>query len=139
MNSSSQSRHTNNSAGATPLDPAQVPSHEIKEAKKLLEQSGADDLARQVTASTAIPPAATPQNEAFARGWGFASYLEMFEASKPVSTVGTRHWLVTNTGPDQWITWDDVDLRVLGTFKTQEEATAHAPRPQPAVAPPPTG
>lgn len=97
-----------------------------EEARRLLEQAGAPDLARQATGESRQPqPETTQRREDFARSWGFTSYLEMFEASKPVSTEGERDWLVTNAGPEKWILWNDEDLQADATYTTLEEAMSN--------------
>jgi hypothetical protein len=110
------------------------------EAKRLLEESGTPDLARQAV-PTAAPAARGTHNDDFAHSWGFASYLEMFEASKPIMTDGDRHWLVSNVGPDRWIAWNDLELSAVGPYAAADQAAAHIPAslsPAPAP-PPPTG
>lgn len=133
-----RSASSKDTAGTTPIDPDRVRGKDVAEAKQLLEQSGAHDLAQQ-TEDSATRPATHPQGAALARQWGFGSYLELFEASKPVATEGSRHWMATNVGPDKWIVWNDGDFNVLGTFKTPEEAAAQVPHPKPQAPPPPTG
>ena len=94
-----------------------------REAQALLETSGSPELARQAVASaTGHRAAPGPQNDDFGKRWGFASYLEIFEASKPLGESDDKHWLVTNVGPDQWIVWNDEDLEVVRTHKSLEEA-----------------
>jgi len=100
-----------------------VSPHTAREAKQLLESAGSPDLAQQATNSaTGHPAAPRPQNDAFGKRWGFASYLEMFEASQPLGESDEKHWLVTNVGPEQWTVWNDEDLEVVHTFKTLDEA-----------------
>jgi len=100
-----------------------VSPHAAREANQLLERAGSPDLAKQATASATRHPAALrPQNDAFGKRWGFISYLEMFEASKPLGESDGKHWLVTNVGREQWIVWNDEDLEVAHTFQSLEEA-----------------
>jgi hypothetical protein len=96
-----------------------------EEARSLLEIAGAPELAKQAVASSAGHPAKpAPDNDAFGKRFGFGSYLEMFEASKPLGISGDKHWLVTNVGPEQWIVWNEEDLQLVHTFKSFEEAKA---------------
>jgi len=100
-----------------------VPPHAAREAKKLLETAGSPELAKQAANSAAGHPAApTPANDTFAKRWSFASYLELFEASKSLGESEGKHWLVTNVGPEEWIVWNEQELRVVHTCKSLEEA-----------------
>jgi hypothetical protein len=121
-------------------------SPEEQEAKTLLEKAGAPDLARQaVVSSCGAAAQPTEANDRFAHQWGFASYLEMFEASRPVAEADTadggQHWFVTNVvGSDRWILWNDQELKAEGVYASQQEAAAHTPRaPSSPAPPPPTG
>jgi hypothetical protein len=64
----------------------------------------------------------TSQKDAFAQRWNFGSYLEIFEASKPLATTDGKHWLTTNTGGDRWIVWNDEDLTAAYTVGSVQEA-----------------
>jgi hypothetical protein len=97
-----------------------------REAQKLLSAAGSKDLAKKALTSAAGHPAdPTSQNDAFAKRWGFASYLEMFEASKALGEVDGKNCLVTHVGSDQWIVWSDHDLTVSHTYKSFEDARRH--------------
>lgn len=67
-------------------------------------------------------PVDTAQREAFARGLSFGSYLELFEASKPLSTDDDKHWLATNIGGNQWIVWNEQNLEVACRVESLDEA-----------------
>jgi len=97
-----------------------------REARKQLVEAGSKELARKAVASSSGHPAdPTPKNDAFAKRWGFASYLEMFEASKALGEVDGKNCLVTHVGSDQWIVWSDHDLTVSHTYKSFEDARRH--------------
>jgi len=105
--------------------PALEHAHEAtrREAQQLLAAAGASDHAQRAVDSAAGRPAqSTSQSDAFARRWNFDSYLEMFEASKPLSSTDGKHWLVTNTGGDRWIVWNDEDLTAAYTVGSVQEA-----------------
>jgi len=128
----------------SPKDLERASSHEQREAKRLLQEAGAPELAKQSGDSSSSQPAKpTPQNDVFAKRWGFASYLSMFETSKPVAEIEGKDWLVTNVGPEQWIVWNDEDLHASQTYRSFDEAAQHAgeaagPAETPS-APSPTG
>jgi hypothetical protein len=119
--------------------PALEHSHEAtrREAQQLLSDAGNSDDAQRAVES-AVGQAAQPpsQKDSFARRWNFGSYLEMFEASKPLSTVDGKHWLATNTGDDHWIVWNDEDLTAAYTVGSVEEAQELLGAPAKPAAPP---
>jgi hypothetical protein len=108
----------------TAHDAAQASPDEVAEAQQLLQAAGAPALAQHVVAST--DPAATESSarDDFARRWGFPSYLEMFEASQRAAQGRETEggWLITHTGGDQWIVWNEKELAVRDTFATLNEA-----------------
>jgi hypothetical protein len=53
---------------------------------------------------------------------GFASFLELFEASTPVPTDSGRVWHITPTQGGKWIAWNEAELNALHTFASREEA-----------------
>jgi hypothetical protein len=102
-----------------------------REAEKLLAKTASPDQAkRAVDSATGHPAAPSPENDKFARQWGFGSYLEMFEASKPLTQPDGGHCLVTHTSGGPWIVWDEATLSVLRTVGSLEEATASSAPPQ---------
>lgn len=116
-----------------------------REAEQCLTKAGsAEQGQRAVDSATGHPATTKPQNDAFAKRWGFASYLEMFEASKPLRLLAGKNWLVTHIGGDQWIIWNDQDLEVVQTVKSFQVAQNHIidtvirDRPRDSN-PPPTG
>jgi hypothetical protein len=115
-----------------------------REAQELLAAAGTSDHAqRAVDSAAGRPRQSTAQSDAFARKWNFGSYLEMFEASKPLSTIDGKHWLVTNTGGQQWIVWNDEDLSAAYTVGSVREAEELVGKTNPTratkEATPPTG
>jgi hypothetical protein len=90
------------------------------EAQELLASAGSDQAQRAV--ESAVGPQNNSQQDAFARQWKFGSYLEMFEASKPLATLDGKPWLVTNIGNNQWIVWNEQDLTAAYTVASVEEA-----------------
>lgn len=80
------------------------------------------------------PPTATPPltQEDFARHWGFASFLEMFEASKPVGAAdGKKKWLLTALRGGKWLLWNDGELHAARVFDSREEALPQVPKSSP--------
>jgi len=126
--------------------PALEHAHETtrREAQQLLAQAGSPDQAqRSVDSAAGRDAQSTSQADAFARKWNFGSYLEMFEASKPLSSVDGKHWLVTHTGGQRWIVWNDHDLTAAYTVGSFLEAQELLGRPAPGQTDkdeaPPTG
>jgi hypothetical protein len=100
-----------------------VSSQTQREARALLKSTDSPELAKQAVPSSARQSdAVTARQDAFGKRNGFASYLEMFEASKPLGESDDKDFLITNVGPEQWIVWNDENLEVVRTFKSLEEA-----------------
>jgi len=70
--------------------------------------------------------AASPlTKEDFARRWGFASFLEMFEASTPVGDAGgKKKWLLTALRGGKFLLWNDGEIGSAQEFESREEALA---------------
>lgn len=66
-----------------------------------------------------------PPTDRFAHELGFASYLDLFETSKPVASSDKKAWFTTRLRNGDWIIWNDRELTIEGRDKTQEEAAAH--------------
>jgi hypothetical protein len=63
--------------------------------------------------------------DTFAKRLGFASYLDLFEASTPVSSADGKAWCLTRLAGDEWIVWNDRDLAIAGRHATQDDALNH--------------
>jgi hypothetical protein len=92
------------------------------EAEQLLTSAGSADHAQRAIESAVGQSSAASQGDKFARRWKFGSYLEMFEASKPLATIESKHWLATSTGDKKWIVWNEQDLAAAYTVASLEEA-----------------
>jgi hypothetical protein len=92
-----------------------------EEAHDLLAEAGSDQAQRAVESAVG-QEADTPKREAFARRWNFGSYLDLFEASKPLTTTEGKHWLATNLAGDQWIVWNEQELEVAYRVGSMDEA-----------------
>lgn len=114
-----------------------------REAEQLLSDAGSPSEARRAVDSATGPPApSSPRGDAFARQLNFGSYLEMFEASKPLRSDDGKHWLVTHIGGKQWIVWNDEELTAAYTAASAQEAQellGAAPAAGGRKEPPPTG
>jgi hypothetical protein len=94
-----------------------------REAEHLLAGAGSADRAKRAVESAVGPSTSgAPKEDAFARQWKFGSYLEMFEASKPLATIDGGHWLATNVGGDEWIVWKEQDLNAAYRVRSVDEA-----------------
>jgi len=94
-----------------------------REAEQLLAGSGSADHAQRAVESAVGPSlSSVAKGDDFARQWTFGSYLEMFEASKPLGTIDGKHWLVTNVGADEWIVWNEHDLIAAYRVRSVDEA-----------------
>ena len=62
--------------------------------------------------------------DAAARNFGFASYLEMFEAATPVRSSDERSLLLAATPTRQWVAWSGEDLAGAEVFESMESALA---------------
>lgn len=112
---------------ATP-PPALPPSAAPKlPAEKLLALSGSPDQAKQAVDAAVRERAAGPvTQEDFARRWGFASFLEMFEASKPSGQAGDKEkWLLTALRGGKWLLWNDGQMESAQEFDSRDKALAH--------------
>jgi hypothetical protein len=79
---------------------------------------------------TGSPKSAAPPltKEDFARRWGFASFLEMFEASTPVGDAGgQKKWLLTALRGGKYLRWNDGEIGSAQEFESREEALARMP------------
>ena len=79
---------------------------------------------------TGFPKSAAPPltKEDFARRWGFASFLEMFEASTPVGDAGgKKKWLLTSLRGGKFLLWNDGEIGAAQEFKSRAEALARIP------------
>jgi len=93
------------------------------QAQELVRETGSSELAKHVIDEVAhhVEPAA--DQTAFARQFGFESYLAMFEASTPLTSYDGHHWLITTTANGQWIAWNENDLGAVQRFRSLEEAS----------------
>jgi len=66
-----------------------------------------------------------PPTDRFAHELGFASYLDLFEASTPVASSDEKAWCITHLRNGEWVVWNDRELTIEGRYKTQEEAASH--------------
>lgn len=109
----------------------------VRTADRLVEASGTEERAvdavrraaqRQASVQQSRQQSAAPVQESpsdrLADELGFASYLELFEASTPVGSIAGRAWCLTHLAGGQWVLWNDRELRVEGRYSTQEEALA---------------
>jgi hypothetical protein len=60
--------------------------------------------------------------DGFARQLGFASYLDLFETSTPISSADGKAWCLTRLLGDEWIVWNDRDLAIAARYATEDEA-----------------
>ena len=99
------------------------------QARELIDKAGSPDQAKQAVDAAAREQATAPlTKEDFARRWGFASFLEMFEASQPLAAAeGTKKWCVTALRGGKWLLWNDGDMEVAREFDSLEEAKRHVP------------
>jgi len=100
------------------------------QARTLIDAAGSPDQAKQAVDEAAREQTAPPLTEEdFARRWGFASFLEMFEASKAVGAAGdARKWLLTALRGGKWLLWKDGDLSSAREFDSREDALPQVPR-----------
>jgi hypothetical protein len=99
-----------------------------EQARKLVEEAGSKELAKQAIDNTDRPSALRPSSrDEFAQQLGFASYLELFEASQPLRTEGEKRWCATAV-EDRWIVWNDQDLQASRPFDSAEAAAASVTR-----------
>lgn len=67
------------------------------------------------------------RHNAFAQRWKFVSYLEMLEASQPVTSIRGKNWWATAVPGGGWILWNDSDLAANETYASAAEAAARLP------------
>ena len=99
------------------------------QAQSLIDAAGSPDQAKQAIDEAARNRASPPTTqEDFARRWGFASFLEMFEASKPVDSADQeRKWLLTALRGGKWLLWNEGDLPGEREFASREDALPRVP------------
>jgi len=67
--------------------------------------------------------------EDFARHWGFASFLELFEASQPVGNAGgKKKWLVTSIRGGKWLLWNEAETGSAWLSDSRDEALPNVSR-----------
>lgn len=110
------------------------------QAQQLIESAGSADLAKHAIdvatqQSDPLDPGGPKSSEVesppeaqteLARSLGYASYLDLFESSKPAGDAGQRHWLVTAEEGGRWALWNDVEFKVEGEFDSQRAALSAA-------------
>ena len=99
-------------------------------AEQLIEKAGSADQAKQAVDDAAREQAVAPlTKDDFARRWGFATFLELFEASKPLGRAeGTKKWLATSLRGGKWLLWNDADMQSAREFDSLDEAKKHVPQ-----------
>jgi hypothetical protein len=96
------------------------------EAQRLLDIAGSIERAQAALEDAAEPGGAGQVSpDAFALQLGFASYLDLFEASTPISSADGKAWCLTRLAGDEWIVWNDRELAIAGRYATQDEALTH--------------
>lgn len=95
-----------------------------QEASELLAAAGSSEQAKRAVDS-AVGNLAEPttDNDAFALQCGFGSYLELFEAAKPLGEFDGKSWFVSNAGQNQWIVWNDQELVISHKAESFEAAS----------------
>lgn len=94
------------------------------EARQLLERTGSAELAKfaiDVASEGAAGNSAASPNELASR-WGFASYLDLFEASIPHLSPSGRTRMLTPLARSRWIVWEQDALAAARVFETQDAA-----------------
>jgi hypothetical protein len=110
------------------------------QAQRLVEQAGSPEMAKQaidtVAARAQQGSKADPRDPArsadsyeqrktqLAEQLGYASYLELFEASTPVPTQDGKAWCVTSDHRGSWVIWNDEELEARGGAATKQDAMA---------------
>ena len=97
------------------------------QAERLLPEAGTPELAKHAVDSLAEPQPAAADKDEFARRLGFASYLDLFEASTRATSDGGRNWFITALRGGSWIAWNDADLIASDTFPSAAEARRQIP------------
>jgi len=81
--------------------------------------------ANQAIEAAANERAAPLTKDDFARRWGFASFLEIFEASRPVGNAGgKKKWLLTALREGKFLLWNDAEIGGAQEFDSRDEALA---------------
>jgi hypothetical protein len=92
------------------------------QAQQLVQETGSSELAKHVIDEVAHEIEQLPDQAAFARQFGFESYLAMFEASTPMNSDDGRNWLITTIAGGEWIAWNESELGTYQKFQSLEEA-----------------
>ena len=118
---------SNSSAGSDPTAHWQDHEHTSAqaqiEAQKLVDIAGSVELAKQAVAA-ATEPTISKNRDQFAQQLGFASFLEMFEASTVTSDASGGTWFITPLRAGELLVWNERDFEMVRRFRTSEEATA---------------
>jgi len=105
-------------------DPAQIA------AQRLVDATGSVELAKQVLNNATEPTndsagSSAESRDLFARGQGFGSYLEMFEAAEPISDPSHGVWMIASIG-STCIAWSEREFVAITFANRDEAATAIA-------------
>ena len=89
----------------------------------------ADFATPKPRAGAAAPVGEAINKEDFARRHGFASFLEMFEASQSVGNAGgKKKWLLTSLRGGKWLLWNEGELESAREYDSREDALPSVPR-----------
>lgn len=95
-----------------------------QQARELLRSAGSPQEAKAAVDEAAHKGGNSPPltKDDFARQHGFATFLEMFEASQPVGGAGgQKKWLLTAKRGGKWLLWVDGSLSAR-EFLSRDEA-----------------
>lgn len=121
-------RSQDSASGSKALDKegSQLPAGVHANADELIRQAGSADRAKQAVDAAANERPPIGAKDEFARQWGFASYLELFEDSKPMASPKSGHWMVTALHNGRWIVWNADDFSMVQEYPTLDEANRAA-------------
>jgi hypothetical protein len=115
------------------------------QAQEFLAKAGTAKAAKQaIDEASQRAENTAPSKDDVAKSYGFASYLEMFEASTAVAAANQRQWHITPLHSGRWLAWNETDLPRVHEAASKEaalEVIEHASAASPPALPPapPTG
>jgi hypothetical protein len=97
------------------------------QAKKLVEEAGTRELAKYAIDAASEPDPAAADKDEFARGLGFTSYLDLFEASTRAASADGKNWFISALRGGSWVVWNETDMIASHACSSPDEARRQLP------------
>lgn len=107
--------------GSESLSP--IPAGAAMQAQVLIHQAGSAELAKEAVDGAAARESVPDfREDSFAQRFGFATRIELLEASTPLISADGTPWWATAIADNRWIVWNQNNMTAAKTFATLQEA-----------------